>query len=258
MKNVSVNGDLKTHPGNPTSLPQQPRQTHVFSGYSNHPPQPHSSMPSMPPHIPDAMDPHHIGRQHATTIGASASASGSSLPTINPSESSPEKRVSSLLQDNEPRKRKFILVEDMERNSRVRVKVNLDGVDINEIPDSYRDANAVYPRSYYPSQMLLSPRSDDARRARGRFPVHGGLDSRSGIETRCSVKVPGVETDEMAVSMRGLTNAVGQKEEKLNDLGYRMSWTQSRVFAGRVIFLQRSRKSRESCNEPETMEELRN
>ena len=124
----------------------------------------------------------------------------------------------------------------------MRVKVNVEGAYINEIPDSYREANSVYPRSYYPLQMVLSPRSNDVRRLRGRFPVHSDSDNRSGMETRSSVKVPGTETDDMVVSLPGLTNAVGQKEEKLNDLGYRMSWSQSRVFAGRTIFLQRSRK----------------
>jgi hypothetical protein len=32
------------------------------------------------------------------------------------------------------------------------------------------------------------------------------------------------------------------KELLLNDLGYRMSWSQSRVFSGRMLFLQRSCK----------------
>ncbi|KAA6414213.1 MAG: ribosomal L24E [Lasallia pustulata] len=31
-----------------------------------------------------------------------------------------------------------------------------------------------------------------------------------------------------------------RKEEVLNDLGYRMSWSQSRVFSGRTMFLQRA------------------
>jgi hypothetical protein len=30
------------------------------------------------------------------------------------------------------------------------------------------------------------------------------------------------------------------KEVKLNDLGYRMTWHQSRVFAGRTVFLQKA------------------
>jgi hypothetical protein len=30
------------------------------------------------------------------------------------------------------------------------------------------------------------------------------------------------------------------KEVRLNDLGYRMAWLQSRVFAGRTVFLQRA------------------
>ncbi|UKZ81110.1 hypothetical protein TrVFT333_008878 [Trichoderma virens FT-333] len=30
------------------------------------------------------------------------------------------------------------------------------------------------------------------------------------------------------------------KEVRLNDLGYRMAWLQSRVFSGRTVFLQRA------------------
>jgi len=37
--------------------------------------------------------------------------------------------------------------------------------------------------------------------------------------------------------------AVRGKEVRLNDLGYRMAWLQSRVFAGRTVFLQRALES---------------
>lgn len=58
------------------------------------------------------------------------------------------------------------------------------------------------------------------------------------------VKVPLLEgangdTREEEARVPGLTRKVREKEEKLNDLGYRMSWSQSRSFANRVLFLQR-------------------
>ena len=178
----------------------------------------------------------------SNTIPASAVAGASQPPnsaTTDPS-SSPDKKHTSLLPEIEPRKRKFILVEDTERNSKVRVRVNLEGVDIAEIPDSYREANSVYPRSYFPTQMQLSPSSKRERRARGRFadPGQQGVE----IESRTQVKLSVVEGGEVDMPAPRLSRAVGEKEEKLNDLGYRMSWSQSRTFAGRVIFLQRSRR----------------
>ena len=199
-------------------------------------------MPSMAPQLSNGIDTHHIPPHSSHTIHASAAFSNSQQagPTHTDSASSPDRQHSSLLPEIEPRKRKFILVEDQERNNKVRVKVNLDSVEIAEIPDSYRDTNSVYPRSYFPTQMQLSPRSKRHRKERGRF-----LESRDrddGVETRTLVKVPVVDSHEIDVPVPRLSGAVGEKEERLNDLGYRMSWSQSRTFAGRVIFLQRSRK----------------
>lgn len=61
------------------------------------------------------------------------------------------------------------------------------------------------------------------------------------------VKVPLVEgangeSREDELKVPGLTRKVREKEETLNDLGYRMSWSQSRSFANRVLFLQRGCK----------------
>ena len=200
-------------------------------------------MPSMTPQLSNGIDTHHIPPHTSHTIHASAafpsSLSHQAASSHNDPTSSPDRQHSSLLPDIEPRKRKFILVEDHERNNKVRVKVNLDGVDIAEIPDSYRDNNSVYPRSYLPTQMQLSPRSKRERRERGRFV---DSDRDSGVESRTLVKVPAIDTEELDVPVPRLGRAVGDKEGRLNDLGYRMSWSQSRTFAGRVIFLQRSRE----------------
>jgi hypothetical protein len=39
-----------------------------------------------------------------------------------------------------------------------------------------------------------------------------------------------------------LTRNKKRKEQNLNEIGYRMAWSQMRVFDGRPIFLQRARK----------------
>lgn len=54
------------------------------------------------------------------------------------------------------------------------------------------------------------------------------------------VPVPVLEGRESRLKVPGLGRRSREKEEKLNDLGYRMSWSQSRTFAGRVVFLQKS------------------
>ena len=218
----------------------------VFHGYPSYPTHPNAaSVPSMAPQLHNGMDTHHIPPHSSNTIPAST-ASRTSLgaqttPAHTDPTSSPDRQHSSLLPEIEPRKRKFILVEDHERNNKVRVKVNLEGVDIAEIPDSYRESNSVYPRSYFPTQMQLSPKSKRERRGKGRFADLG--EREFDMESRTQVKVPVVEDGEVDVPVPRLSRAVGEKEERLNDLGYRMSWSQSRTFAGRVIFLQRSRKS---------------
>ena len=246
----TVTGDYKPQPPinhSPAAQQQLRHQANVFQGYPNYPAHPNAaSMPSMAPQIPNGMDSHHIPpHPSSNTIPASTASRASLAPQANSAHSdpvsSPDRKHSSLLPEIEPRKRKFILVEDHERNNKVRVKVNLEGVDIAEIPDSYREANSVYPRSYFPTQMQLSPRSKRERMGMGRYVDSG--DRGNDTETRTQVKVPVVEGGEVDVPVPRLSRAVGEKEERLNDLGYRMSWSQSRTFAGRVIFLQRSCES---------------
>ncbi|KAI1811952.1 hypothetical protein GGS20DRAFT_592383 [Poronia punctata] len=55
------------------------------------------------------------------------------------------------------RKRKFLLVDDDRRGSRLRVRVQLEIVNTKEIPDSFRKWSAVYPRSYFPREMQDPP-----------------------------------------------------------------------------------------------------
>lgn len=250
-----MNGDLKPHSDEVPATTQSMHHASVFHGYPNYPT--HASttiaMPSLPPHIHDGIDNHHLPPHPLARAPATSRISNTGVPTTipygprsSPSEGPPDSMTSdrkntSLLPEIEPRRRKFILVEDIERNNRVRVKVNLDSVDIAEIPDSYRENNSVYPRSFLPIQMQLSPRSKRERRARGRFAANEVDDGMANQEIRTSVKLPVVEGEgESRGTVPGLGRVTGEREEQLNDLGYRMSWSQSRVFAGRVIFLQRS------------------
>jgi len=141
----------------------------------------------------------------------------------------------------EAKRRKFILVEDPHRGGRVRVRVMLDQVEMKEIPDSYRKTNCVYPRSYFPMQMQSPPTSARGRR----FFEDDDADGETGQPTigRTLVPVPMLDGAEGEVAVPKITKTKRGKEVTLNDLGYRMSWSQSRVFAGRTMFLQRARES---------------
>ena len=141
----------------------------------------------------------------------------------------------------EAKRRKFILVDDPHRGARVRVRVMLDQVEMKEIPDSYRKTNSVYPRSYFPMQT----QSPDAASEADRFP--DDEDDESSDAGRPSrghtlVPVPMLDGSEAQVPTPRLGRSKRRKETTLNDLGYRMSWSQSRVFAGRTMFLQKSRE----------------
>ena len=143
----------------------------------------------------------------------------------------------------EGKRRKFILVEDQQQNKRVRVKVMLDQVNMKEIPDSYRKGNSVFPRSYFATEMEETP---DASRNRRFFADDDDDDAAAEGEpvvSRTLVPVPLPDGAEGDVSVPRISRSKHQKEETLNDLGYRMSWSQSRTFASRHLFLQRSRKS---------------
>lgn len=142
----------------------------------------------------------------------------------------------------EAKRRKFILVDDTQRGNRVRVKVMLEQVDMKEIPDSYRKSNSVYPRSYFPMQMQTPPSSSRGRR----YFEDEAADDDDGQPTvgRTLVPVPLLDGVEGEVAVPKIARNKHDRETVLNDLGYRMSWSQSRVFAGRTLFLQRARKFR--------------
>ncbi|EXV00564.1 SEC24-like protein [Metarhizium robertsii] len=149
----------------------------------------------------------------------------------------------------EAKKRKFILVDDNMRGSRLRVRVTLDGVDTNEIPDSFRKGASVFPRSYFPREMQSPPPSATGSQFFTEDLSDDGIQETEGRElgrrgtTKSSsqaVKVSMAEGQDGEVDVPRMRKSYRGKEVKLNDLGYRMAWLQSRVFAGRTVFLQRA------------------
>lgn len=219
----------KTHPANP---PSDIRPSQVFHGYANYPPS-HSVGAAIAPSIADNMDSlSNRGGPTQTAIAASV-----------PKEEDEDRKRGVLGDIPAAKRRKFILVDDVERNSRVRVRVMLDQVNMKELPDQYRKTNSVYPRSYFPLQMQSPPSS-----ARGnRFfedddPEGGPGDGDYATRGRTLVRVQMLDGAEGDVAVPKISRAKKDKEKFLNDLGYRMNWTQSRVFAGRTIFLQRARE----------------
>ena len=151
----------------------------------------------------------------------------------------------------EARKRKFILVEDNMRGSRLRVRVTLTGVDTNEIPDSFRKAASVFPRSFFPREMQNPPPSAISSHFFSDDVSDDGIQETSGrdlgkrgssrIVTK-TVRVPMSGSQQGEVVIPGMQRSRRAKELKLNELAHSMAWLQSRVFAGRTMFLQRACK----------------
>jgi len=155
---------------------------------------------------------------------------------VSPEQQDRDEQETALFGDlPEGKKRKFILVDDTQKNARVRVKVTLDQVNIQDIPDSYRKQNSVYPRSYYPIQMRAEPSA-------GRFSTDD-TEADDGAPTIGRMTVPCTTTDgDSQVEVSQLTRGKREREQKINELGYRMAWGQGRVFSSRPIFLARARK----------------
>jgi hypothetical protein len=166
---------------------------------------------------------------------------GARVPVAKQEQDDEERKLAMFGDLPESKKRKFILVDDAQRGTRVRVRVTLDTVKMEEMPDSYRKSNSVFPRSYFPMQMTSPPASPRGSRV---FDDEADRDDDTSFPLSGSslVPVPTLE-GEARVPKPRLTRSKRSKEITLNDLGYRMSWSQSRVFAGRTLFLQKSRKS---------------
>lgn len=217
-------------PSGPSGGPEDVRQGHVFPGYSgSYPPNPTVGGASMPPTM-------HDGR---------APMSHASNPIVARSKSEESDRTSLFGDIPEAKKRKFILVDDPGKGGRVRVRVTLDLVDINEIPDSFRKSNSVYPRSWFPMQMQSPPPSAHGSRFFAGDDADDDGEDGGGraIRGRTMVQVPLVDGGEAEVATPRMRKGQRSKEVKLNDLGYRMTWHQSRVFADKTVFLQKARES---------------
>jgi hypothetical protein len=165
----------------------------------------------------------------------------SGVPVSKKQEQDDEERKLAMFGDlPESKRRKFILVDDAQRGTRVRVRVTLDTVKMEEMPDSYRKSNSVFPRSYFAMQMTSPPASPRGSKV---FSDEPDMENDPTFPLAGSQNVPVPTLDgETRVPKPRLTRVKRSKEITLNDLGYRMSWSQSRVFAGRTLFLQKSRK----------------
>jgi hypothetical protein len=178
------------------------------------------------------MPPMHDGMRHPPHA--------SSVPVAKQEEDDEERKIAMFGDLPESKRRKFILVDDAQRGTRVRVRVTLDTVKTEEMPDSYRKSNSVFPRSYFAMQMTSPPASPRGSRV---FDDEAAPENEPSFPMAGSQIVPVPTLDgEARVPKPRLTKTKRSKEITLNDLGYRMSWSQSRVFAGRTLFLQKSRK----------------
>ena len=70
----------------------------------------------------------------------------------------------------------------------------------------------------------------------------GGSGGGPAAFGKTMVQVPLMDGGVAEVAVPKMRRTQRGKEVKLNDLGYRMAWQQSRVFAGRAVFLQRARE----------------
>jgi hypothetical protein len=202
--------------------PNDVRQAHNF--YSNYPPSATLSNASIPP---AGGDMEHVSSHAPSHSNAVAAA-----------KKDEEQRNIALFGDlPEAKRRKFILVDDAQRGTRVRVRVMLDQVRMHEMPDSYRKNNSVYPRSWFATEMQSpGPASN------GRWPDDVGAEQEDTPAARTMVPVPMLDGSDAKIPVPRMSRTKRSKEVTLNDLGYRMSWSQSRVFSGRTLFLQRSCK----------------
>ncbi|KAI0169789.1 hypothetical protein GGR52DRAFT_551523 [Hypoxylon sp. FL1284] len=217
-------------PGSAGSDGMRPAQ--VFTGYPQQHPTYSSSGSSMPP-THDALP----GSHHSSIAARRSSMDDEKVPP-------------GLFPDvPSGKKRKYILVEDLKRNSRLRVRVTLEDVNPKEIPDSFRKSSAVYPRSYFPREMQSPPPSATGTRffeddlSDDGVETDGGRTGRarrSDGAGRVMVKAPMSDGNEDEVAIPRTRKGMRLKEVRLNDLAYRLAWRHSRTFAGRIIFLQRA------------------
>ena len=220
------------------------RQAQVFHGGYGQYPTHTNGVASMTPSMHDGMNPIGAGGPHHAASTSSTIAT-SSLPGSTKAED--DERTAALYGDlPESKRRKFILVDDSVKNMRVRVRVTLDQVEMDEMPDFFRKKNSVYPRSYFPTQMQSPPSSVRGGRFFDDDDPEGGelVGDDKATCGRTMVPVPMLEGEDAGeVAIPKIARGKKRREVTLNNLGYRMSWSQNRVFDGRIMFLQKSRTS---------------
>lgn len=243
------------------AAPNDIRQSQVFQGYPNFPPPASQGNVSIPPGYANGIDGPMPSRPTAHPSNPSSATAASAPTTVKMDDSNqedwkerhatPSAHFNVLGDVPEAKRRKFISLDDPERGNRVRVRAFLDNVDTQQIPDSYRKANSVYPRSYFPIQMPL-PKGPASRGDRffrddedDGGSSHGeGDGDEEAVTGRTMVPVPLPDGAEGELAVPKIGRAKRKREEMLNDLGNRMSWTLGRVFADRTIILQRARMCR--------------
>ena len=227
------------------SQPSQMRPSNVFQGYSGQfPIHATSNNVSIPPPIPNGLDPN-MAPQTTSTAARPRLA----VPDISPVSLSHNRSPSPSSAHNDllslyPKipGRKFINVHDPGSSpNKVRVKLDLGEVRINEVVDDFRERNSVYPRSCVRAQMQMNAGEKRQKRLRARF-VESDSPAGEGFDTgRTTVKIP-TDDGEVEAPVPRLSKRIGDREEKLNDAGYRIGWDQIQKYDRKIVFLQKSRK----------------
>ncbi|KAL8672988.1 MAG: hypothetical protein Q9168_002582 [Polycauliona sp. 1 TL-2023] len=259
--NASFTPQQRQHQSVPKRTPPNDvRQHQVFPGYPHYPTHAGPGGIALTPSLHDGVDgplsTHpNVHPSNPSAVVASAPMTAK-LEDGSHDDQSKESRAPSATSTNifgdlpEAKRRKFISVEDPDGNrSRIRIRATLDTVDTSEIPDSYRKANSVYPRSYFPVYMQSPKRrasrgnrfSEDDEEGGGKAEPGESEADEEAVMGRTLVPVPMMEGHEGELAVPKIGRAKRRREEQVNDLGYRMAWQQSRAFAPqRTLFLQRA------------------
>ncbi|KAI0390709.1 hypothetical protein F5Y17DRAFT_443431 [Xylariaceae sp. FL0594] len=150
----------------------------------------------------------------------------------------------------EDKKRRFVLVECEQRQTRLRVRVLLERVNTVEIPDSFRRSHAVYPRSYFPREMQERPPDatgaqvfkEDASDGEGEGDVevyggHTGEPRASRANDCATVMLKSIPVEAVIPRIR---KSMRRKEVYLNEIACRLAWMNGRACNKRTKFLQRA------------------
>jgi hypothetical protein len=97
------------------------------------------------------------------------------------------------------------------------------------------------PPSAHGSRFFEGDDEDDTMEVDAGRGAPGSSRGR-GSKAKMMVSVPLVDGGEAEIGVPRMRKSVRSKEVLLNDLGYRMTWHQSRVFADKTVFLQKARK----------------